>query len=190
VRDINYIYELLCFCTVFVNRLKILKKQLNNMLLQKLLIILIYDIFIRHLIRKLLHFPERLLQLSEKDMLIVKLFKREVEKNPDLTKMHRRGKRKEVTPGAGMTAAPHYYSDPLSVILTAPPVFNNTGRLLRDNNNIHRQMHQRLAVATRSFIKRWNDGIIHYLSLLFGLCNTSPGNIYEAIFGASFVRIH
>ena len=157
---------------------------------QKLHINRIYFVFIRHLMRKLLHFPERFLKLSEEDMLIVELSDTDVVKNPELLKMHFCGKKKEVTFGACMTAAPDYYSDPLYVILSTPSVFKNTGRLLHDNNNIHRQMHQRLTGATRSFIKRWNDGIIHHLSLLFGLCNTSTASIYEAIFGASFVRIH
>ena len=51
-------------------------------------------------------------------------------------------------------------------------------------------MHRRIADRNRIKFKRWTDDVSHQLSLLFGLCNTSSGNIYEAFFGTSFVRIH
>ena len=47
-----------------------------------------------------------------------------------------------------------------------------------------------IAGRTHTKFKRWTDDVSHQLSLLFGLCNTSSGNIYEAFFGTSFVRIH
>ena len=51
-------------------------------------------------------------------------------------------------------------------------------------------LHRGIADRNRIKFKRWTDDVSHQLSLLFGLCNTSSGNIYEAFFGTSFVRIH
>ena len=51
-------------------------------------------------------------------------------------------------------------------------------------------LHRGIADRNRIKFKRWTDDVSHQLSFLFGLCNTSSGNIYEAFFGTSFVRIH
>ena len=51
-------------------------------------------------------------------------------------------------------------------------------------------LQHRIAGRNHTKYKRWTDDVSHQLSLLFGLCNTSSGNIYEAFFGTSSVRIH
>ena len=62
--------------------------------------------------------------------------------------------------------------------------------LIRRFGALYSIMHRRIADRNRIKFKRWTDDVSHQLSLLFGLCNTSSGNIYEAFFGTSFVRIH
>ena len=62
--------------------------------------------------------------------------------------------------------------------------------LSRHCRNRFLELYGGIAGRTHTKFKRWTDDVSHQLSLLFGLCNTSPGNIYEAFFGTSFVRIH
>ena len=62
--------------------------------------------------------------------------------------------------------------------------------LSRHCRNRFLELQHRIAGRTHTKFKRWTDDVSHQLSLLFGLCNTSSGNIYEAFFGTSFVRIH
>ena len=62
--------------------------------------------------------------------------------------------------------------------------------LSRHCRNRFLELQHRIAGRNHTKYKRWTDDVSHQLSLLFGLCNTSSGNIYEAFFGTSFVRIH
>ena len=61
-----------------------------------------------------------------------------------------------------------------------------TGRF----NALYSILHRSTTDRNHAKFKRWTNDVSHQLSLLFGLCNTSSGNIYEAFFGTSFVRIH
>ena len=62
--------------------------------------------------------------------------------------------------------------------------------LSRHCRNRFLELQHRIAGRNHTKFKRWTDDVSHQLSLLFGLCNTSSGNIYEAFFGTSFIRIH
>lgn len=152
----------------------------------------IYCHLVRQLIRKVLMYPLWNIMFSDKDnsdlafnecydLLYPSLLKMKVNDYP---------KPRKSPPKATSTHTPDYYADPLSVIHCVDQ-FSNIFRLyFRRYFNKHRLMRQSLARKIKSFFKRWNDNMHYHLTLLFGLSNIRPANLYDAIFGSSSYRIH
>ena len=161
------------------------------MLRQKLHIIRICCRFVRLLIKKILLYPVHVLMLSNEDIRKMDLTYCDDILDPLLLKMNVDVNTKHDMPHkATGYHAPVYYADPLSVTYT-PTHFLHLERLyFRRYFNKHRLMRQSLARKIKSFFKRWNDNMNYHLTLLFGLSNIRPANLYDAIFGSSSYRIH
>ncbi len=162
------------------------------MFCQKLHIFRIYCHLVRHLIRKVLMSPFWKIMMSNKDnsdlafnenydLLYPTLLKMEVSDNP---------KHGKSLPKATNFRIPDYYADPLCVTQSATHFIYFVNLYARSYNNKRRLMHQSLSRIIRSFFKRWNDNMHYHLTLLFGLSNIRPANLYNAIFGSSSYRIH
>ena len=159
---------------------------------QKLHIFRIYCHLVRHLIRKVLMYPLWKIMLSNKDnsdlafnenydILYPTLLKMEVNVYP---------KHRKSPPKATSIRTPDYYADPLSVTQGATHFIYFVNLYARSYHNKHRLMRQTLARKIKSFFKLWNDNMNYHLTLLFGLSNIRPANLYDAIFGSSSYRIH
>lgn len=76
------------------------------------------------------------------------------------------------------------------VIILKADEFKHLIRFNYRFNWLYLKMKRSIAARTHSFIKRWNDNVSNQLTLLFGLSNIRPSNLYDAIFGSSSFRIH
>ena len=152
----------------------------------------IYCHLARQLIRKILLYPVHVLMLSNEDIRKMDLTYCDDILDPILLKMKVNDypKHRKSPPKATSTHTPDYYADPLSVIHCVDQFSNIFRRYFRRYFNKHRLMRQSLARKIKSFFKRWNDNMHYHLTLLFGLSNIRPTNLYDAIFGSSSYRIH
>jgi len=98
--------------------------------------------------------------------------------------------KQDMQPATTSNPVPDYSSDPLSVVY-ASTRYTHLVRFFTHNYAIfYKKMRQCLEHKINSFFKRWNDDISNQLTLLFGLSNIRPANLYDAIFGSSSYRIH
>ena len=76
------------------------------------------------------------------------------------------------------------------VIILKADEFKHLIRFNYRFNWLYLKMKRSIAARTHSSFKRWNDNVSNQLTLLFGLSNIRPSNLYDAIFGSSSFRIH
>lgn len=151
----------------------------------------LYVSFIRCLIRKFLLYPLQMIMFGHKDIGDLEIKLRDGFIFVGFIKDKKCDAPKSVNPlKAAGSHAPVYYSDPLLVTHTATRYAYLFWLSYRRHYIRYRMLHKCLASKTNSFFKQWNDSIHNHLTLLFGLSNIRPVNLYDAIFGSSSYRIH
>jgi len=98
--------------------------------------------------------------------------------------------KQDMQPATTSNPVPGYSSDPLSVVYASTRYTHLVRFFTRNYTIFYKEMRHRLEHKINSFFKRWNDDISNQLTLLFGLSNIRPANLYDAIFGSSSYRIH
>ena len=98
--------------------------------------------------------------------------------------------KQDMQPATTSNPVPGYSSDPLSVVYASTRYTHLVRFFTRNYTIFYKEMRHRLEHKIHSFFKRWNDDISNQLTLLFGLSNIRPANLYDAIFGSSSYRIH
>ena len=161
------------------------------MLHQRLQNICVYCHFFRHLIRKVILYPFWKLMMINRDNSDAAFEKIYHLINPIRIRMKGADNPKQdMQPATTSNPVPDYSSDPLSVVY-ASTRYTHLVRFFTHNYAIfYKEMRHCLEHKINSFFKRWNDDISNQLTLLFGLSNIRPANLYDAIFGSSSYRIH
>ena len=98
--------------------------------------------------------------------------------------------KQDMQPATTSNPVPGYSSDPLSVVYASTRYTHLVRFFTRNYTIFYKEMRHRLEHKIHSFFKQWNDDISNQLTLLFGLSNIRPANLYDAIFGSSSYRIH
>ena len=161
------------------------------MLHQRLQNICVYCHFFRHLIRKVILYPFWKLMMINRDNSDAAFEKIYHLINPIRIRMKGADSPKQdMQPATTSNPVPGYSSDPLSVVYASTRYTHLVRFFTRNYAIFYKEMRHRLKHKIHSFFKRWNDDISNQLTLLFGLSNIRPANLYDAIFGSSSYRIH
>ena len=161
------------------------------MLHQRLQNICVYCHFFRHLIRKVILYPFWKLMMINRDNSDAAFEKIYHLINPIRIRMKGADNPKQdMQPATTSNPVPGYSSDPLSVVYASTRYTHLVRFFTRNYTIFYKEMRHRLEHKIHSFFKRWNDDISNQLTLLFGLSNIRPANLYDAIFGSSSYRIH
>ena len=161
------------------------------MLYQRLQNICIYCHFFRHLIKKVVMYPFWKLVMINRDNSDAAFEKIYHLINPIRIRMKGADSPKQdMQPATTSNPVPGYSSDPLSVVYASTRYTHLVRFFTRNYTIFYKEMRHRLEHKIHSFFKQWNDDISNQLTLLFGLSNIRPANLYDAIFGSSSFRIH
>ena len=161
------------------------------MLHQRLQNICVYCHFFRHLIRKVILYPFWKLMMNNRDNSDAAFEKIYHLINPIRIRMKGADSPKQdMQPATTSNPVPGYSSDPLSVVYASTRYTHLVRFFTRNYTIFYKEMRHRLEHKIHSFFKRWNDNMHYHLTLLFGLSNIRPANLYDAIFGSSSYRIH
>ena len=153
--------------------------------------ICVYCHFFRHLIRKVILYPFWKLMMINRDNSDAAFEKIYHLINPIRIRMKGADSPKQdMQPATTSNPVPGYSSDPLSVVYASTRYTHLVRVFTRNYTIFYKEMRHRLEHKIHSFFKRWNDDISNQLTLLFGLSNIRPANLYDAIFGSSSYRIH
>ena len=153
--------------------------------------ICVYCHFFRHLIRKVILYPFWKLMMINRDNSDAAFEKIYHLINPIRIRMKGADNPKQdMQPATTSNPVPGYSSDPLSVVYASTRYTHLVRFFTRNYTIFYKEMRHRLEHKIHSFFKQWNDDISNQLTLLFGLSNIRPANLYDAIFGSSSYRIH
>ena len=153
--------------------------------------ICVYCHFFRHLIRKVILYPFWKLMMINRDNSDAAFEKIYHLINPIRIRMKGADSPKQdMQPATTSNPVPGYSSDPLSVVYASTRYTHLVRFFTRNYTISYKEMRHRLEHKIHSFFKQWNDDISNQLTLLFGLSNIRPANLYDAIFGSSSYRIH
>ena len=157
---------------------------------EKLTEIFLYVCFIGRLIRQFFVCPDWVIEMQEQeaDILTVSPDTR-TEKRLIRNRMRRIRLRREIRPELVTIRALKKRNNELVIILKADE-FKHFIRFNYRFNWLYLKMKRSIAARTHSSFKRCNDNVSNQLTLLFGLSNIRPANLYDAIFGSSSFRIH
>ena len=157
---------------------------------EKLTEIFLYVCFIGRLIRQFFVCPDWVLDMQEQEAnILAESFDTRAEKRSNRKRIRLIRLRRQITQAQVTKRALKKRNNELVIILKVDK-FKDLIRCTYRFDWLYLRMKRTKAAKTHSFFKRWTDAMNYHLTLLFGLINTSSGNIYEALFGASFVRIH
>ena len=157
---------------------------------EKLTEIFLYVCFIGRLIRQFFVCPDWVIEMQEQEAnIFTDSPDTRTEKRLIRNRMRRVRLRREISPELVTIRALKKIDNELVIILKADE-FKHLIRFNYRFNWLYLKMKRSIAARTHSSFKRWNDNVSNQLTLLFGLSNIRPANLYDAIFGSSSFRIH